>query len=208
MAKKEKGIELKAINPAIVTVEIEGDTDLVLNKMDDVTARALTDERKDKAKDLETVNEWEKVITAIHWRDGKPTEFSEEIMKELLKTNAPCITAFGMKKSLCQAVVRNGIDTYSTKFDAGVNVLGNGLIPITFAEHYIDEKLMQPMKGKPVLCKLNRFSGWSAKFKISCLENVYGIEQIINIINLAGFGLGIGSGRTSGYGRYHVVGVR
>lgn len=32
-------------------------------------------------------------------------------------------------------------------------------------------------------------------------------EQIVNIINLAGFGLGIGSGRTSGYGRYHVDGV-
>ena len=37
---------------------------------------------------------------------------------------------------------------------------------------------------------------------------VYSLEQIINIINLAGFGLGIGSGRTSGYGRYHVEEVR
>ena len=36
MAKKKETIELKAINPTIVTVEIEGDSDLVLNKMDDV----------------------------------------------------------------------------------------------------------------------------------------------------------------------------
>lgn len=208
MAKKKETIELKAINPTIVTVEIEGDSDLVLNKMDDVTAKELTDARKDKAKDIGAVNEWEKIITAIHWRDGKPNTFSEAIMKELLKTNAPCLTAFGLKKSFCQAVVRNGIDTYGTKFDAGVNIIGNGLVPIEFAEHYIDEKLMQPQKGKPVLCKLNRFSGWKAKFKLSCMENVYSIEQIINIISLAGFGLGIGSGRTSGYGRYHIVGVK
>ena len=33
-------------------------------------------------------------------------------------------------------------------------------------------------------------------------------KQIVNTINLAGFGLGIGSGRTSGYGRYHVVDVQ
>ena len=29
-----------------------------------------------------------------------------------------------------------------------------------------------------------------------------------NIINLAGFGNGIGSGRSSGYGRYHVDGIK
>lgn len=32
-------------------------------------------------------------------------------------------------------------------------------------------------------------------------------EQIVNIINLSGFGLGIGSGRSSGYGRYHVESI-
>lgn len=38
-----------------------------------------------------------------------------------------------------------------------------------------------------------------------CFE--WRVENIVNIINLAGFGLGIGSGRTSGYGRYKVVAV-
>lgn len=33
-------------------------------------------------------------------------------------------------------------------------------------------------------------------------------KMIINIINLAGFGLGIGSGRSSGYGRYKVVDMK
>lgn len=37
---------------------------------------------------------------------------------------------------------------------------------------------------------------------------VYSLDQIVNIINLAGFGIGIGSGRTSGYGRFQVVGVK
>ena len=211
MAKKteEQVVELKPINPITITVTIEGTSDLVLNKMNDPKARALTDARKDKAKSMEKPNEWEQIITSIHWLKGKPTDMSEKGLKDALKNNAPCLTAFGLKKSFADAVVRNEISTYATKFNASVNVVGQGdnLVPITFAEHHIDEKLMSPKKGAPVLVRLNRFSGWSAKITLSFVDTAYSTEQIINIINLAGFGLGIGSGRSSGYGRYKVVGV-
>ncbi len=212
MAKKneEQVIELKPIIPKTITVTIEGTSDLVLNKMNDPTAKALTDARKDKAKNLEKPNEWEQIITAIHWLKGKPTDMSEAGLQDALKKNAPCITAFGLKKSFADAVVRNEISQYATKFNASVNVIGQGdnLVPIRFAEYHIDEKLMSPKKGAPVLVHLSRFSGWSADLTISFMETVYSTEQIINIINLAGFGLGIGSGRSSGYGRYKVVGVK
>lgn len=212
MAKKneEQVIELKPINPITITVTIEGTSDLVLNKMNDPTARALTDARKDKAKTLEKPDEWEQVITAMHWLKGKPSDMSEKGLRDALKNNAPCLTAFGLKKSFADAVVRNEISQYATKFNASVNVVGQGdnLVPIKFAEHHIDEKLMSPKKGAPVLVRLNRFSGWSADITLSFVDTAYSTEQIINIINLAGFGLGIGSGRSSGYGRYKVVGVK
>lgn len=212
MAKKneEQVIELKPINPITITVTIEGTSDLVLNKMNDPTARALTDARKDKAKTLEKPDEWEQVITAMHWLKGKPSDMSEKGLKDALKNNAPCLTAFGLKKSFADAVVRNEISQYATKFNASVNVVGQGdnLVPIKFVEHHIDEKLMSPKKGAPVLVRLNRFSGWSADITLSFVDTAYSTEQIINIINLAGFGLGIGSGRSSGYGRYKVVGVK
>lgn len=206
---KTETIEIKRIDVKQVTVKIVGDGDLILNKMNDVSTRQLTDQRKNKAKDMEVPNEWEQIITAMHWRDGKPTDFSEQGLIDALKNNAPCITAFGLKKSFGEAVVRNEIDKFKTKFDPSVNIIAKGnLVPIKFTEHYIDEKLMSPMRGKPILVRMNRFSGWSAEFTIQFTENVYSLEQIINIINLAGFGLGIGSGRTSGYGRYHVEEVR
>lgn len=206
---KSEVIELKPIVPKRMIVRIQGDSDLVLNCMNDVTKKQLTDARKDKAKTTEKPNMWEQIITSIHWRDGKPTDFSEDGMKEALTNNAPCITTFGLKKSFGEAIVRNNIDNYSTKFDASVNLLNSaGLVPIRFTEHFIDEKLMSPKKGAPVLVNLNRFTGWSADIEVQYLENVYSTEQIVNIINLAGFGIGIGSGRRScGQGRYHVVGV-
>lgn len=211
MAKEKiEVLEIKKVEPQIITVHIVGDSDLVLNKMNDVAARKLIDERKDKAKKLEKPNEWEEIITAIHWRDGKPTDFTEEGMKDALINNAPCITAFGLKKSFGEAVVRLGIDTYSTKFDASVNILApGGLIPIKFTEHFIDEKLMSPKKGAPVLVHLNRFNGWSADIQLSFIDSVYSTEQLLNVINLAGFGIGIGSARRScGYGRYHVESIK
>ena len=206
---KEEVIELRPVAPKIITVKIVGDSDLILNKMNDPTARMLTDQRKDKAKSLEKVNEWECIITSMHWLGGKPKEFTEETLEKALKENAPCLTAFGLKKSFCNAVVRNEISQYATKFDAAVNIIGQGdnLVPIKFAQHHLDEKLMSPKKGAPVLVRLNRFSGWSAEIKLSFIDNVYSCEQLINIINLTGFGIGIGSGRTSGYGRYHVDSV-
>ena len=204
-----KEITVKPIQLTTITVRIEGDSDLILNQMNAINRRTLTDKQKNKSKKVEEKNEWEEVITAIHWRDGEPKVFTEESMKDALVNNAPCITAFGLKKSFEEAIVRNEIDKYATKFRNGVNVVANnGLVPIKFAGHYIDEKLMSPKRGAPVLTRQNRFTGWSAEFKIQFIDGgAYALEQIIQIIGLAGFGGGIGSGRTSGYGRYHIVGI-
>lgn len=212
MAKETK-IEVKDMKNAVkhAVIEIEGDGDLVLNKMNARNTRALLADDRKKVK--EAPNAWEDVITALHWKDALPmkdtyAESDEKMMHELLKNNAPCITAFGLKKSFGQAVVRNEIDKYATKIDNAINVVAEkGLVPIKFAEWSIDERLMSPKKGSPVVVRLNHFSGWRAKFRIDYTDNVYSLNEIVNIINLAGFGLGIGSGRTSGYGRYHVVGV-
>lgn len=205
---EHKTITLQPFSTRSMRVTIVGDGDLVLNKMNDVIARQLIDARKDKAKSTQKPNEWESIITSIHWFNGKPTDFSEAGMFDALHNNKPCITAFALKKSFGDAVVRNEIDKYKTKFDASVNIVSKGgLVPITFSEYALDEKLMSPKKGAPVLARLNRFSGWSATFEVQYMENVYSAEQILNIINLAGFGLGIGSGRSSGYGRYHVTSI-
>ena len=206
---KETTITIKPIEINTMTITIEGDSDLILNRMNKRTVEMLTDQRKDKGKTIREANVWEDIITSMHWRDTLPNQYDEKTLERLLKENAPCISAFGLKKSFGQAVVRNEIDKYSTKFDASVNIVAPGnLIPISFAEHYVDEKLMSPKRGAPVLSRQNRFTGWKATFTVQYMDGgSYSAEQIVQVINLAGFGLGIGSGRTSGYGRYHVVGV-
>lgn len=212
--KDKNTIELTEIKVKTATITIEGDTDLVLNKMNARNTRLLLADDRKKVK--EQPNSWEDVITALHWRDALPckdtyTECDEKLMHELLEKNAPCITAFGLKKSFGQAVVRNEIDRYATKLDNSLNVIGykgTDLVPIEFAEWSLDERLMSPKKGSPVVVRLNHFRGWKATFSINYTDNVYSISELMNIINLAGFGIGIGSGRTTGFGRYHITDVK
>lgn len=212
--KDKNTIELKDVKASVkfATITIEGDGDLVLNGMNARNTRMLLADDRKKVK--EKPNPWEDVITSIHWRDALPctdtySECNEEMMHKLLAENAPCITTFGLKKSFGQAVVRNEIDRYATKLDNSLNIIGiRGLIPVKFTEWLLDERLMSPKKGSPVVVRLNHFVGWSAEFQIQYVDNVYSISEIANIINLAGFGLGIGSGRTSGYGRYHITDIR
>jgi len=207
-------IQKAKVNHAIIV--IEGDGDLVLNRMNASNERALlADDRKAQALwERQHYNEAEQIITAMHWRDGIPVsdtnaECTMELLEEMLKNNAPCITAFGLKKSWGQAVTRNQIDKFSTKFDNAVNIVApRGLVPITFANHFIDIRLMTPKRGSPVTVRLNHFQGWKAEVPISYTEHVYSISEIATIIDYSGFGLGIGSGRTSGYGRYHVIDIK
>lgn len=218
-AKKEANTEDIVIQKAKVNhaiIVIEGDGDLVLNRMNASNERALlADDRKAQALwERQHYNEAEQIITAMHWRDGIPVsdtnaECTMELLEEMLKNNAPCITAFGLKKSWGQAVTRNQIDKFSTKFDNAVNIVApRGLVPITFANHFIDIRLMTPKRGSPVTVRLNHFQGWKAEVPISYTEHVYSISEIATIIDYSGFGLGIGSGRTSGYGRYHVIDIK
>ena len=214
--KKVETIEIVQMNVKTMVVSIEGTSDLVLNKMNASNTRALLadDRKKQGLWEAQHKNKWEDIITSIHWRDGIPCEdtnqeCTEEMFYEMLKANAPCITQFGLKKSWMQAVVQNEIDKYGTKFSNAANIAANkGLVPVKFASHYIDERLMAPKRGAPLTVRLNHFMGWSADVTVNYTDHVYSADEIVNIINCAGFGIGIGSGRTSGFGRYKVVGVK
>lgn len=213
MNKQDNGINMTDLDSKIkhAIITIEGTSDLVLNKMNARNTRALT--AVDRKQIREIPNVWEDLITAIHWRDPLPmtdtyTQSTKEMMDRMLAENAPCITAFGLKKSFGQTVVRTGMDKYSTSFDASLNITSvGGLVPVKFAAWGYTEHLMSPKRGAPVNVSLNHFVGWSARFQIDYLEGVYTRDKLVDIINLAGFSIGIGSGRTSGYGRYKVTAV-
>lgn len=211
--KDNNTVELMSIEAKVkhMNVTIEGDGDLILNKMNARNERHLLSDDRDNVS--ERPNVWEDIITSIHWQkplecEDTYTDCNEEMLNELRKNNKPCITAFGLQQSFGDAIVRNEIAQYSTKLKNAINVTcAGGLVPIEYEGWSVEKRLMSPKKGKPVTVHLNHFHNWKATFQIDYMDHVYSRDQILNIINLAGFGGGIGSGRTSGYGRYHIVKV-
>lgn len=214
VTKNENTVGLLDIEGKVkhMLVTIEGDGDLILNKMNARNERMLTAE--DRKSVSERPNVWEDIITAIHWQkplecEDTYTDCNEEMMHSLLKENCPCISGFAFKKSFGDATVRNEIDTYATKINTAINVVANGgLVPVEFGGWSVERRLMSPKKGKPVTVHLNHFHNWKTTLQIDYMDHVFSRDEILNIINLAGFGLGIGSGRTSGYGRYHITEVK
>lgn len=211
---KAQTIELKPIEVKNAQVFIVGDSDLILNKVNARYERELRDIDIGAKTTKETPNMWEDIITAVKWNIPYPVEdtykdMDEDTYRYMIQNGKPCISSYGLWKSIGDAVVRNEIDTYATKVKNAVNIIAkDNSIPIDFSEAYVDSRVMPLKKGGHTITKLNRFTGWGCNFTIRYTENVYTLNQIINFINLAGFGLGIGSGRSSGYGRYHVADVK
>lgn len=213
MAKTEV-IELKPIDIKTAEIFIEGDSDLILNKPNARYERECRDVDDGTKTIKETPNMWEDILTSVTWTIPFPVkdtykEMCEDTYHYMMKNGKPCLSSYGIWKSVGDAVVRNEVDNYATKIRNAFNICAvNNAIPIEFTEASVDSKLMPLKKGGHTIAKLNRFSGWKCHFVIRYTENVYSLGQIVNFINLAGFGLGIGSGRNSGFGRYHVVDVK
>lgn len=185
---------------ALARITIKGDSDLILNKMRDSTSQELADKQEGKAQGTKKpVNMYEHLLGSIHWLKGEETNYTEEGWKNALKNNTPGYPSSGMKKALCDAVVRVIGETYSTKFNANVQIL-DSFLPITFRDSNYDKSLFSPQKGSPVLCYRNVFRDWETSFTIKYIPDNYSLEQILEIIDCAGFACGIGSHRPSSKG--------
>lgn len=207
--QEEKMVRITMPEIKTAKIMIEGDSDLCLNKMSVGNKRDLPQFSKGKVK--KPHNKWGDLITAIHWAESIDEEAiyedaTEEMLVELIKNNKPCISGFGMKKAACDAVVRNNISQYKTSFEDTVNVLDE-LIPVEFSAHHIREFTPKVGRNNRMVACINQFSGWKAEFTVQYSETAYNLDSIISIFALAGFGGGVGSGTTTGYGRFHVVGV-
>jgi hypothetical protein len=198
---KEEKIEIQnkiKFEKAIIT--IIGDSDLILNKMTESAAQELADKQEGKVQGAKkNVNMYEQLVASIHWLKGDETNYTEEGWKNALQNNIPGYPSSGMKKALCDAVVRVLGETYSTKFNANVQIL-DSFLPIKFESSSYDKSLLSPQRGKPVLCYRNVFRNWESSFTIKYIPDNYSLEQIIEAITCAGFACGIGSHRPSSKG--------
>lgn len=216
MGNKTKKIEVKPLKTETIIVTIEGDSDLILNKMTDSSIKEIADSQTGKTgkKAKEAINQWQRLVEGIHWMDGKEEDFTEEGWKNALEHNRIGYDASGIKKGLCDAAVRVLGESKSTITNANIQVIPEkmNLVPIEFDQVSIDESVITNWKGNAFLTYRNVFSGWKSKFKVQFMPENISLEQVVELIQAMGFAGGIGAHRVGlkggTNGQFHVTDVQ
>lgn len=225
MANKVKTevITLNPIQTSRFTVCIEGDSDLILCKkarsfeLSEMFKQSHPKGTQLPAELSQPYNVWEKLITSLHWE--KPIKFhddwslyTEEEWHEHLTNNRPLILGKAFQDSLKEAFISCGFKESTgkagTDFKRTISISPKN--PISYLGVRSDEHLAKAndVKGTNVLTQANVFSGWSCEIPIISLESAFPKQTIIELFNMAGTFIGIGSRRGEGYGRYHVTEVK
>lgn len=225
MAKKVKTevITLNPIKTSRFTVCIEGDSDLILCKkarsfeLSEMFKQSHPKGTQIPAELSQPYNVWEKLITSIHWE--KPITlhddwslYTEEEWNDYMTNNRPLILGKAFQDSLKEAFISCGFKESTgkagTDFRRTISIAPKN--PIEYSGVRSDEHLARAndMKGTNVLTQANVFSGWKCEIPVVSLESAFPKQTIIELFNMAGTFIGIGSRRGEGFGRYHVTEVK
>lgn len=212
----KKSLSVKPLNIKTVEITIEGDSDLILNKMTDSSITEIVEKQTGKTakKAKEAINQWQRLIEGLHWMDGKEEDFTEEGWKKALEKNRVGYDASGIKKGICDAAVRVLGESKSTITNANIQVIPEkaNLVPIKFSNVAIDESVITNYKGNAFVTYRNVFSGWSSKFKVQFMSDNISIEQLVELIQAMGFAGGLGAHRVGlkggTNGQFHVKNVQ
>lgn len=201
------------------TVKIVGDTSLIVHAWSPKAKQMMIDNQtgktpKTKAKELR--NPEAEFITSMYWLSGKPEIEDYEAFEQAVADGATFgFPATAIKQAALSAAYRigalkNKVSISGLFFINGVDVDGNDLVQINVPEHPImREDMVKIGMGVADLRYRGEFKNWSMEFKLKFLKNgPITLEQIINMINLGGFMVGIGEWRPEKSGQsgmFHVV---
>lgn len=198
METKERKVEvvLQPINVGRIKVQIKGKTPLLMDKFPEEAKKGILAKQAGIAKGNK-----KKV------RDTKQ-EIQEAI--HITSTGKIGYPAFGFKKGIMECTSFVGDKMFSKKLVSGAVKIMNvedGLIPIKFKKQTVlEHNVGSNTKFNPM------FHGWSCELDIQYDQNNISAQDIITLLNYAGFYNGIGSWRPKGggggsgeYGMYEVV---
>lgn len=194
--KKENKVEIKidTLNIGTIKVPIKGKVPLLMDRMPDETKKEIlakqsgvTKSNKKKVRDTK-----EESIKAIHVSSKGEIGFP----------------SYGFKKGMMECTSFVGDKYFSKKLVQGIRIVNSvdGLIPISFSKQDIlIHSIGSQTKFTP------QFHNWSCELIIQYDQNNLCAEDIIRLLNYAGFYVGVGAWRPKGrdggsgeYGMYEV----
>lgn len=177
-------IELKSLNRRKLTVTVVGDSPLMTNQWSKRTVQKLEDKVTGKG----TSGNREARDPAV--------EMEERIYRD--DKGRACIPGMAFKRAMVAAATSIGdIRNFSQKkMEQAFQVVGV-LIPLRCSDPVMDVAMVSNAKDKSKrdVRYRPRFDQWECDITLLYNASVFSAEQIVNILNLSGFAVGVGEHR-------------
>ena len=211
--KTEEVVEIKPLDNRQVKIQIIGDTPLIVHAWSDKAKRMMLEAQqkttKTKAKDIR--DPYDEFINSMYWLTEKPestVEAFEQAVSKGAKWGFPvgAIKMAGNSAAYRAGWVKNQMQlrgSYFLKTEWGDMAEIKGDTPI------IREDMVRIGMGSADLRYRAEFRNWTMKMILE--YNAGGeltLEQIMNVVNLGGYSVGIGEWRPEkdgDFGRYHIA---
>lgn len=211
--KTEEVVEIKPLDNRQVKIQIIGDTPLIVHAWSDKAKRMMLEAQqkttKTKAKDIR--DPYDEFINSMYWLTEKPestVEAFEQAVANGAKWGFPvgAIKMAGNSAAYRAGWVKNQMQlrgSYFLKTEWGDMAEIKGDAPI------IREDMVRIGMGSADLRYRAEFRNWTMEMILE--YNAGGeltLEQIMNVVNLGGYSVGIGEWRPEkdgDFGRYHIA---
>jgi len=188
----EKSISIKPLVKKILKVKITGVTPILSNKMDMDVVEAIDKKKSGKftSKKVEK-SASEKVMDKVWYNEKKQI----------------CVPSVGFLHGMVENSVY--VDGMDKKLTRGSIRMTTNLVPIKFKKQTINKTWGRTsgISKSPHLILRPEFQDWECELELMYNSSNISDEQIINLLNTAGFATGIGSWRPSSngtFGQYEV----
>ena len=206
MATKETSIELPKLNLETMQITLIGDTPLIVHAWSEKAKKEMLDKQMKKAKPAKEAKDPDADFEAsLYKMDGGGYGFPSVGFKAAAVT--ACTSVGGITKVAARQAFRVvGELTLTTAAFKGMK-MRNDLVRIEGSKPEMREDMVRIGMGTADIRYRAQFWPWHVGVKVHFNANVLSAEQIVNLFNTAGFGVGIGEWRSEKdgqYGSFHV----
>ena len=206
-------IELPPLRLEQLKLKLVGDSPLVTHAWSAKARRLIRDKQQKRAKQAkEAKNPIADFLDALYWLTPRPDPLDtgdQDAVLEVLRAAVFGFPAIGLKAAAVDAC--SSVDGI-TKVEArsAFHIDGEMVTIESDTPPEPIESMVKIAMGTTDLRYRPMFRDWAITFALTYNANVLSPEQIVNLFNVAGFGVGIGEHRPQrdgSWGRFHVGGT-
>ena len=196
-------VNIPKLKKGYIEISLVGDTSLLTNRFSEKAKQTMLDVQEKKAKQGRAKRvPWNDYVESMYWLSDKPKKVTEKDIEEATFG----FPAIGFKASAVRAA--NDAGMKMTEARRMFHVDSEFVVIETPNGPRMNEDTVRIGMGKTDLRFRGEFVDWTATFVISYNAGVISMEQVVNLFEIAGFGVGVGEHRPERNGingRFHVA---